>query len=60
MMDVKSGTNIFIPNTALVNLIQILKKKENIGLFLIGGPSKHYYWDSKIVLEANIKIFKKV
>ena len=49
--DVKSGNNVFITNTPLVNFNLNKKKKENMALFLIGGPSKHFYWDSKKVLE---------
>ena len=37
----------------------IIKKKENIGLFLIGGPSKHYYWNTKLVLDQVKEISKK-
>ena len=49
--DVKSGSNAFITNTPLVSFNLNKKKKENMALFLIGGPSKHFYWDSKKVLE---------
>ena len=49
--DVKSGSNVFITNTPLVSFNLNKKKKENMALFLIGGPSKHFYWDSKKVLE---------
>ena len=57
--DVKSGSNIFITNFPLVNFNLNTKKKENTALFLIGGPSKHFYWDSKIVLEQIKNISKK-
>jgi len=57
--DVKSGSNIFITNFPLVNFNLNKKKKENTALFLIGGPSKHFYWDSKIVLEQIKNISKK-
>ena len=30
-----------------------------MGLFLIGGPSKHFYWDSKILLEQIKNISKR-
>ena len=56
---VKSGSNIFITNFPLVNFNLNTKKKENTALFLIGGPSKHFYWDSKIVLEQIKNISKK-
>jgi mitochondrial fission protein ELM1 len=36
-----------------------MKKKENMALFLIGGPSKHFYWNSKILLEQIKNISKK-
>jgi mitochondrial fission protein ELM1 len=35
------------------------KKKENMALFLIGGPSKHFHWDSKKVLEQIKNISQK-
>ena len=57
--DVKSGSNIFITNFPLVNFNLNTEKKENTALFLIGGPSKHFYWDSKIVLEQIKNISKK-
>jgi mitochondrial fission protein ELM1 len=57
--DVKSGTNVFITNTPLVNFNLNMKKKENMALFLIGGPSKHFYWNSKILLEQIKNISKK-
>ena len=57
--DVKSDSNIFITNTLLVNFNLNKKKKENMALFLIGGPSKHYYWDSKRVLEQIKNISKQ-
>ena len=57
--DVKSGTNVFITNTPLVNFNLNMKKKENIALFLIGGPSRHFHWDSKIILEQIENISKK-
>ena len=56
---VKSGSNIFITNFPLVNFNLNKKKKENMALFLIGGPSKHFYWDSKIVLEQIKNISKQ-
>ena len=57
--DVKGGSNIFITNTPLVSFNLNTKKKENVALFLIGGPSKHYYWDSKKVLEQIKNISKQ-
>jgi len=57
--DVKSGTNVFITNTPLVNFNFNMKKKENMALFLIGGPSRHFHWDSKIILEQIKNISKK-
>ena len=57
--DVKSGTNVFITNTPLVNFKLNMKKKENMALFLIGGPSRHFHWDSKIILEQIKNISKK-
>ena len=57
--DVKSSSNVFITNTLLVNFNLNMKKKENMGLFLIGGPSKHFYWDSKILLKQIKNISKR-
>jgi uncharacterized protein len=57
--DVKSGTNVFITNTPLVNFNLNMKKKENMALFLIGGPSRHFHWDSKVVSEQIKNISKK-
>lgn len=57
--DVKSGTNVFITNTPLVNFKLNMKKKENTALFLIGGPSRHFHWDSKKVLEQIKNISEK-
>ena len=57
--DIKSGTNVFITNTPLVNFNLNMKKKENMALFLIGGPSRHFHWDSKIILEQIKNISKK-
>ena len=57
--DVKSVSNVFITNTTLVNFNLNTKKKEDMALFLIGGPSKHYYWNSKILLEQIKNISKK-
>ena len=36
-----------------------MKKKENVGLILIGGPSKHYYWNTKLILEKIKNISKQ-
>ncbi|MDC0931152.1 ELM1/GtrOC1 family putative glycosyltransferase [Methylophilaceae bacterium] len=57
--DLKSSSNIFITNTLLINFNLNTKKKENMALFLIGGPSKHYHWDSKRVLEQIKNISKQ-
>ena len=56
---IKNGPNIINIQSSLVKFNSNLKKKENIGLILIGGPSKHYFWDSNIVLEEICKISKK-
>jgi len=56
---IKNGPNIINTQSSLVKFNSNLKKKENTGLILIGGPSKHYFWDSKIVLEEICKISKK-
>jgi len=56
---IKNGPNIINTQSSLVKFNTNLKKKENTGLILIGGPSKHYFWDSKTVLEEICKISKK-
>ena len=56
---IKNGPNIINIQSSLVKFNSNLKKKENTGLILIGGPSKHYFWDSKTVLEEICKISKK-
>ena len=56
---IKNGANVINTQSSLVRFNSNLKKKENIGLILIGGPSKHYFWDSKKVLEEICKISKK-
>jgi mitochondrial fission protein ELM1 len=56
---IKNGPNIINTQSSLVKFNSNLKKKENTGLILIGGPSKHYFWDSKTVLEEICKISKK-
>ena len=56
---IKNGPNIINIQSSLVKFNSNLKKKENTGLILIGGPSKHYFWDSKTVLEEIYKISKK-
>ena len=56
---VKSRPNIFITQTSLVSFNSNIKKRENVGLFMIGGPSKHYYWDTEYVLQQIKNISKK-
>ena len=56
---IKNSPNIINIQSSLVRCNSNIKKKENIGLILIGGPSKHYLWDSKAVLEEICKISKK-
>ena len=56
---IKNCPNIINIQSSLVKFNSNLKKKENTGLILIGGPSKHYFWDSKTVLEEICKISKK-
>ena len=56
---IKNGPNIINTQSSLVKFNSNLKKKENTGLILIGGPSKHYFWDSKTVLGEICKISKK-
>ena len=57
--DVKKRNNIIFTQTSLVNFNLNIRKKDNIGLFLIGGPSRHYYWDTNFVLNQIKKISKK-
>ena len=56
---VKSNSNVIVTESSLVNINHKKRKKANFGLFLIGGPSRHYYWDTKVVLEQIKKISKK-
>ena len=56
---IKNCTNVINTQSSLVSFDSNLKKKENIGLILIGGPSKHYFWDSRLVLQEICKISKK-
>ena len=55
----KDSSNIITTHTPMVSINSKIKKKENIGLFLIGGPSKHYYWNTKLVLDQVKEISKK-
>lgn len=55
----KSGPNIFTTQTALVSFNSNIKKKEKVGLFLIGGLSKHYFWDTKLIIQQ-IRIISKI
>ena len=57
--DIKSGVNIITTQSSLVNFNSNQNKKENKGLILIGGPSKHYFWDTKLVLGQISEISKK-
>ncbi|QZP17195.1 mitochondrial fission ELM1 family protein [Methylophilales bacterium] len=57
--DIKGGANIITTQNSLVNFNSNLNKKENIGLILIGGPSKHFFWDSRLVLQEICKISRK-
>ena len=56
---IKNCANVINTQSSLIRFNSNLKTKENIGLILIGGPSKHYFWDSNIVLEEICKISKK-
>ena len=55
----KDRANIITTQTSLFNINSKSNKKENTGLFLIGGPSKHYDWDTALVLDQVKKISKK-
>ena len=55
----KNSSNIITTDTPLMIINSKIKKKENMGLFLIGGPSKHYDWDTKSVLDQIKEISKK-
>ena len=57
--EVRSCSNVFITSTPLVSFNLYMEQKENKALFLIGGPSKHYYWDPKMVLDQIKNIIKK-
>ena len=53
---IMESSNVIVTESSLINIESKKIKKENLGLFLIGGPSKHYYWDTKAVLEQIKKI----
>ena len=54
--DVKKRNNIIFTQAPLLNFNVNMKKKDNEGLFLIGGPSRHYKWDINFVLNQIKKI----
>ncbi len=56
---IKNCAYVINTQTSLIRFNSNLKTKENIGLILIGGLSKHYFWDSNIVLEEICKISNK-
>ena len=56
--NVKKRANVFTTKTSLVNF-NLPKKKKIEGLFLIGGPSKHYFWDTYEVLQQIKRIKRK-
>ena len=56
---IMQSSNVIVTESSLVNINSEKSKKENVGLFLIGGPSKHYYWDTKAVFEQIKKISQK-
>tara|TARA_B100000767_G_scaffold31425_1_gene26951 strand:+ start:772 stop:1638 length:867 start_codon:yes stop_codon:yes gene_type:complete len=55
----KNKANIFTTQTPLINFNTSMKKKENVGLFLVGGNSKHYKWDTKLVQQQIKEISDK-
>lgn len=56
---VKTKQNIIITKGA-INPVQFNEKKsDESGLILLGGPSKHYHWDDKNILNQVKKIIKE-
>jgi len=51
--------NIFQTNGPINNIVNKKKQNKSMGLILVGGPSKHYIWDSMFVINAIEKIFEK-
>lgn len=54
--DLKSGkklpANVTTTKGALNRVPEIIPKKENQGLILLGGPSKHFDWNTKALIPA--------
>ncbi|MGB1799226.1 MAG: mitochondrial fission ELM1 family protein [Gammaproteobacteria bacterium] len=56
---VKDKGNV-ITTKGAINPVQFNENKSNdSGLFLIGGPSKHYYWDEKEIVRQIKEIIKQ-
>lgn len=51
--------NIYQTNGPINNIVNKKKQSKSMGLILVGGPSKHYIWDSMFVINAIQKIFEK-
>tara|TARA_B100001540_G_scaffold63573_1_gene57131 strand:+ start:1142 stop:2044 length:903 start_codon:yes stop_codon:yes gene_type:complete len=45
------NNNIILSNGAINTLKYNEKKQEQLGVILIGGPSKHYRWDNESIIE---------
>ncbi len=56
---IKDKNNV-ITTKGAINPVQFNENKSNnTGLFLIGGPSKHYYWDEKDLIRQIKEIIKQ-
>ena len=51
--------NIIQTNGPINNIVNKKKQNKSMGLILVGGPSKHYIWDSMFVINAIQKIIEK-
>lgn len=56
---VKDKDNVITTKGAINPVIFNENKSNNTGLFLIGGPSKHYYWNEKDLIRQIKEIIKQ-
>lgn len=54
----KNGNNIFVINNSINKITNLGKQRKNSGLFLIGGPSRNFYWSSEKVIDEINKIIQ--
>ena len=51
--------NVIVTTGALNPMLYNEKKLKNTGLILLGGPSKHYLWDDKSIVNQVIAVIKR-